>query len=56
VKTTGRHSDEYIEITPEMIAAGVAVLCASNAEDIPEHVVSDILAAALEAGGYVLKG
>ena len=54
METTGRCS-YVIEITPEMIEAGVAEFCANNAEDNSSYVVEDILTAALEAGGYRLR-
>ena len=48
--TTGRCLNT-IEITPEMIAAGVEELII-DAGSVPSFVVFDILTSALEAGGF----
>ena len=53
---TGRHSDE-IEITPEMIEAGAFELSRFNNDIAPlAEGVEQILTAALEAAGYVVRG
>lgn len=48
---TGRHSDDEIEITPEMIEAGCQELV-FDAELIRSEVAKRILFAALVEGGY----